>query len=147
MRWWAWIRHLESDMVTPDIQMFVFYRSLDGSNEAGLSVGMRKGRYGLVRFNAQESMAATNMVVFTHELLHVLGASDKYILSSGEPIFPEGYAEPDKRPLFPQRKAEIMGVRIPINSYSSVMVSSLEECKIGRKTAEEIGFFAQLNER
>jgi len=145
MRWWAWMRDLEDELVSPDIQMFVLYHSLGGDNEVGISVGMRKGRYGLVKAYALNSMNASNMMVFTHELLHVLGASDKYVLSTGEPIYPDGYADPDKRPLFPQKRAEIMGGRIPINSFSSVMPDSLEECKIGRKTAEEIGFFAQLN--
>jgi len=145
MRWWAWMRDLEDDLVSPDIQMFVLYHSLDGENETGISVGMRKGRYGLVKAYALNSMNSSNLIIFTHEMLHVLGASDKYVLSSGEPIFPQGYAEPDRRPLFPQHRAEIMGVRIPINSFSSVMPDSLAECKIGRQTAEEIGFFAQLN--
>jgi hypothetical protein len=145
MRWWAWMKELEEDLVAADIQMFVLYHSLGGDNEAGISVGMRKGRYGLVKAYAADSANSTNLIVFTHELLHVLGATDKYTLTSGEPIFPEGYAEPDRRPLFPQQRAEIMGMRIPINSFSSVMADSLAECKIGRQTAEEIGFFAQLN--
>lgn len=146
MRWWSWMKNLESDLVSPDIQMFVLYRSLNGNGESGISVGMRKGRYGIVRSYARETTESTNLVVFTHELLHVLGASDKYILSSGEPIFPQGYAEPDRRPLFPQTRAEIMGGRIPINSFTSVMPDSLDQCKIGRQTAEEIGFLAQLTE-
>lgn len=147
MRWWAWMRDIKDDMVTPDIQMFVLYHSLGGGSEAGISVGMRKGRYGLVKAYAKPSMHPSNLIVFTHEMLHVLGASDKYVLTTGEPIFPEGYADPDQRPLFPQRRAEIMGVRIPINSYTSVMADSLDQCRIGRQTAEEIGFFAQLIER
>ena len=105
---------------------------------------MRKGRYGSVKAYTLASMKAENLIVFTHELLHVLGATDKYILSSGEPIYPQGYAEPNKRPLFPQQRAEIMGVRIAINSFSSVMPASLDQCKIGRQTAEEIGFLAKL---
>lgn len=147
MRWWAWIKDWEDDLVTPDIQMFVLYQSLGGEQEAGISVGMRKGRYGLVKAYALDSSNSTNLIVFTHELLHVLGASDKYVLATGEPIFPEGYAEPDRRPLFPQQRAEIMGVRIPINSFSSVMADSLDQCKIGRQTAEEIGFFVHLKAR
>ncbi|MBT8049387.1 MAG: hypothetical protein HKN57_10645 [Xanthomonadales bacterium] len=144
MRWWAWMKDLENDLVSPDIQMFVLYRSLNGNGESGISVGMRKGRYGIVRAYARKTTESTNLVVFTHELLHVLGATDKYILSNGEPIFPQGYAKPNQRPLFPQQHAEIMGGRIPINSYSSVMPDSLEQCRIGRQTAEEIGFFDQL---
>ena len=144
MRWWAWMKELNDDLVSPDIQMFVLFHQLNGNNEVGISVGMRKGRYGIVKAYTREQMNPENLVVFTHEMLHVLGSTDKYVLSNGEPIFPHGYAEPNKRPLFPQKRAEIMGGRIPINSYSSLMPDSLDECKIGRLTAEEIGFFAQL---
>jgi len=144
MRWWAWMRDLEDDLVTPDIQMFVLYHRVGEESEMSISVGMRKGRYGLVKAYTGDSMAGENLIVLTHELLHVLGATDKYILSTGEPIYPQGYADPQQRPLFPQRRAEIMGGRIPINSYSSVMPDSLEQCKIGRLTAEEIGFFDRL---
>ena len=144
MRWWSWMKDLNSDLVTPDIQMFVLYQSLDAKSESGISVGMRKGRYGIVRAYAREMSDETNLIVFTHEMLHVLGATDKYVLTTGEPIFPQGYAEPEKRPLFPQHKAEIMGGRTPINSFSSVMPDSLDECRIGKLTAEEIGFLAQL---
>ncbi len=147
MRWWAWTKELGDDLVSPDIQMFVLYHNVDGGREPGISVGMRKGRYGIVKSYARESMKEGNLFVFTHEMLHVLGATDKYVLSSGEPIFPHGYAEPDKRPLFPQKRAEIMGGRIPINSFSSLMPNSLEECKIGRQTAKEIGFFNHLIDR
>ena len=144
MRWWAWRMDLTDGLIQSDIQMFVIYHSLNGNNEVGISVGMRKGRYGIVKSYARESLQNRNLVVFTHEMLHVLGASDKYIISTGEPIFPHGFAKPDQRPLFPQEKAEIMGGRIPINSYSSVMPKSLEQCKIGRETAKEIGFFGKL---
>ena len=144
MRWWSWMKDLKSDLVSPDIQMYVLFHGLNGGSEVGISVGMRKGRYGIVKAYAKESMSPHNLVVFTHELLHVLGATDKYVLTTGEPIFPQGFANPDQRPLFPQLKAEIMGGRIPLNSFSSKMAGSLEECRIGRLTGEEIGFLSQL---
>lgn len=144
MRWWAWMRELFDDQVAPDIQMFVLYHSLNGNSEVGISVGMRKGRYGIVKAYARESLHSGNLVVFTHELLHVLGATDKYVLSTGEPIYPHGFANPGQRPLFPQSHAEIMGGRIPLNAFSSTMPDSLEQCRIGRLTAEEIGFFGKL---
>ena len=37
-----------------------------------------------------------------------------------------------------------MGGRIPLSAFSSVMPASLEQCKIGRLTAEEIGFLDKL---
>ena len=126
--------------------MFVLYHAANEESEIGISVGMRKGRYGWSRPMPAKRPNGPSLVVFTHEMLHVLGATDKYVLSTGEPNFPEGYAEPDKRPLFPQQRAEIMGGRIPVTSFSSVMPSSLEQCKIGRQTAEEIGFYARLND-
>jgi hypothetical protein len=146
MRWWAWMQDFNDDLVTPDVQMFVLYHAANGETEIGISVGMRKGRYGLVKAYASEASRQTRLIVFTHEMLHVLGATDKYVLTTGEPIFPEGYAEPDKRPLLPQQRAEIMGGRIPVNSFSSVMPSSLKQCKIGHQTAKEIGFYARLHD-
>lgn len=144
MRWWAWMQQLRDGLVAPDIQMFVLFHSLNGNNEVGISVGMRKGRYGIVKAYARELLQPQNLVVFTHEMLHVLGATDKYVLSTGEPIYPHGFAKPDQRPLFPQDSAEIMGGRIPLNSFTSTMPDSLEQCRIGRLTAEEIGLFDKL---
>lgn len=145
MRWWAWRQLSRDDLVNPDIQMFVLYHSLNGKNELGISVGMRKGRYGIVKSYARRGLQSSNLVVLAHEMLHVLGATDKYVLTSGQPIHPEGYADPDKVPLHPQDFAEIMGGRIPLSSNSSTMPDSLAECRIGRITAEEIGFYDQLN--
>ena len=144
MRFWAWMQDFRDDLIQPDIQMFLLYHGVEGRSEVEISVGMRKGRYGVVNLYARRSMHAQNLVVFTHELMHVMGASDKYTLTTGEPEYPFGFADPNKIPLFPQTRAELMGGRIPINAYSSVMPDSLEKCKIGQMTAAEIGFLAQL---
>jgi hypothetical protein len=64
---------------------------------------------------ASEKMAARNNVVIAHEMLHTLGASDKYDLSNGQPIFPDGYGDAQQQPLLPQQLAEIMGGRIAIS--------------------------------
>lgn len=144
MRWWTWKKGFGDGLVEGDIQMFVLYNSINGTNEVDISVGMRKGRYGVVNSYASKSMNSKNLVVFAHELMHVFGASDKYVRSTGEPEYPFGFADPDQRPLFPQKRAEIMGGRIPLSSFESRMPRSLEQCRIGRLTAEEIGFFAQL---
>ena len=146
MRWWAWRRDWNDGLITPDIQMFVLYHGVRGNSELGISVGMRKGRYGIVKAFASRQLLPKNNVVFTHELLHVLGATDKYVMSTGEPVFPDGYAEPDRVPLLPQRYAEIMGGRIPLDYERSAMPASLEQCRIGKTTAVEIGFFARLQD-
>lgn len=146
MRWWAWMRDWNDGLVTPDIQMFVLYHSVGGNDELGISVGMRKGRYGIVKAYARRNLQPTNHVVFTHELLHVLGATDKYVMSTGEPIHPDGFAAPNQVPLFPQSHAEIMGGRKPVDFGRSVMPGSLRDCRIGRLTAAEIGFLAKLQQ-
>ncbi len=144
MRWWAWKKDFNDDLAGTDIQMFMIYRGADARTGVDISVGIRKGRYGVVNAYAGKSMNPRNMIIFTHELMHVFGASDKYIRATGEPEYPFGFADPNQHPLFPQTRAEIMGVRIPLSSFVSKMPLSLEQCKIGRRTAEEIGFFAQL---
>jgi hypothetical protein len=122
MRWWAWMRELFDDQVAPDIQMFVLYHRPERQQRVGISVGMRKGRYGIVKAYARESLHTSgNLVVVAHELLHVLGATDKYVLSTGEPIYPHGFANPDSARCSRSRTPEIMGGRIPLNAFSSIM--------------------------
>jgi len=146
MRWWSWRMERNDDLVSPDIQVFVLYHSIAGDNEMKVSVGMRKGMYGLVKGYGTKTMDSYNQIVIAHELLHVLGATDKYVYATGDPEYPFGYAAPEQQPLFPQMEAEIMGGRIPLNSFESIMPESLAQCRIGHKTAEEIGLFAQLLE-
>jgi len=144
MRWWSWRMERTDGLIAPDIQMFVLYRSFDSGSEMKVSVGMRKGMYGLVRGYASHTMDSHNQIILAHELLHVLGATDKYTVSTGDPEYPFGFASPNQRPLFPQTEAEIMGGRIPLSSFESSMPDSLSQCRIGHKTAEEIGLFDQL---
>ena len=79
-------------------------------------------------------------MVLVYELLHGFGATDKYNLANGEPIFPIGYAQADKQPLYPQTEAEIMGGRIPLFEYKSKMPNDLEQTVISVLTAQEIGW-------
>ena len=65
MRWWAFRRDLADGLVSPDVQMFVLYHGVNGLGEMGISVGMRKGRYGIVKAVARESSQPRNLVVFT----------------------------------------------------------------------------------
>ena len=146
MRWWAWRQERNDGLIAPDIQMFVLFRAVENAREVEISVGMRKGLYGLVNAFASAQLQSRNQVVIAHELMHVLGATDKYQPGTGQPVFPDGYAEPNRSPVHPQRKAEIMGGRIPVSGFESVMPPSLEYCAVGAKTAEEIGFYQRLLE-
>jgi len=75
-----------------------------------------------------------------HELLHTLGATDKYDPSDNQPWHPEGYAEPTLEPLHPQRYAEIMAGRIPLGRTRAEIPRTLDETLIGAATAREINW-------
>lgn len=120
--------------------MFVLFQ---GSKPAGLmerSVGIQNGGYGIVNAEASRRMAARNLIVITHELMHILGASDKYDLTNGQPIPPEGLANPSKSPIYPQSHAEIMGGRIAISADRWQRPATLKSCVVGPVTAIEIGW-------
>jgi len=63
--------------------------------------------------------------VITHELLHTFGATDKYDLSTGLPLYPEGFAEPQLIPRYPQQLAEIMAGRMPLAATEARLPTAL----------------------
>lgn len=140
MRWWAWHRGAEDGLPEADIQIFVLYRQGVQDQALDRSLGIQNGRYAVIHAFASHSQASRNHVVMTHELFHVLGATDKYDLASGQPAVPHGLADPSRSPLFPQRLAEIMGGRIATSPQGAVMPASLRQCVVGALTAGEIGW-------
>ena len=92
---------------------------------------------------AQRAMAGSNSIVIAHELLHTLGATDKYDLASGAPLFPIGFAEPDRNPRYPQEKAEIMAGRRPVSEQDAQMPATLRAVVVGPATAAEIRWTRQ----
>ncbi len=140
MRWYAWRRSHQDGLLDPDIQVFMLYRAPDGNPRLDRSVGVQKGRYTVVNAYASPGMASRNRVVIAHELLHVLGASDKYDLATGQPIAPDGLAHPVASPLYPQRQAEIMGGAIAESPNRSRMPAGLSQTLVGPATAREIGW-------
>src|SRR5262245_21367658 len=101
---------------------------------------MQKGLVGLVHAYAARGMAASNNIVIAHETLHTVGATDKYQRGSGTPIFPGGFAEPDRKPRYPQRYAEIMAGQRAISEREQEMPDSLNDVIVGDVTAAEIGW-------
>lgn len=95
---------------------------------------------GAVNAFASADQHGANGVVIAHEILHTLGATDKYDPATNHPRLPEGYAEPDAQPLHPQRRAEVMGGRIAVSPTKSEMPASLKQAVIGAATAREIGW-------
>ena len=138
LRWWA-NRHDElANGLAPDIRLYLLYHDPEGSPTLPHSLGLQKGLVGVVHLFAAERHAGSNDVVIAHELLHTLGASDKYDLATAQPRHPDGYAEPARDPLFPQQFAEIMGGRLPLSPVESEIPASLQRVRVGPLTATEI---------
>ena len=139
LRYWAWRVETPSHP-EPDVTIFVVYFDPKTTDTLEHSLGLEKGRIGVVNAFASEAMAGSNNVVIAHELLHTVGASDKYDARTREPRFPDGYAKPNADPRYPQRFAEIMACRIPVSDSESTLPPSLNATLIGEATAREINW-------
>lgn len=140
LRYWAFSQD-QTDF-SPHIKMFVIYHPFDFDKQLAHSLGMEKGMIGVVHAYAHRELEGKNNLVIAHEVLHTIGATDKYDRQSGEPSYPEGYAEPERSPLYPQRYTELMGGRTPVTKTQSVMPRSLRFVQLGAVTAGEINWVA-----
>ena len=138
MRWWVYQNDTFTEGPSPDIKIFLIYHDARVPNPLENSLGMRKGLFGVVHAYADSRLEPKNQVVIAHEILHTVGARDKYDMATYQPNFPEGYANPDRKPLHPQQVAEIMGSRIPLSKTESRMPPNLSFTVIGKRTASEI---------
>ena len=122
----------------PQVRIFVLYHDPAFSQTVPHSVGMQKGLVGVVHAFAAAGMTRTNNVVIAHEILHTLGASDKYDPDTLAPLYPIGYAEPDRAPRYPQSFTEIMAGRSAVDASTFEIPESLDEVVVGDTTALEI---------
>ena len=139
MRWWVGSVTSDQDAIEPDVSIFVRYHQSKGVFVLENSVGMQKGMFGIVNAYTGRRHRGRNNVIIAHEFFHTLGASDKYEMGSGQPHNPDGLAEPDRSPIYPQRYAEIMGGRIALAENDAVIPQSLKFALVGPITAQEIG--------
>lgn len=135
-RYWVY-RHTPDDAA--DIRVLALYHEAKKGRHLQHSLGLDKGLVAMVHAFAHSEQAAQNNIVIAHELLHTVGATDKYD-ADNQPVFPEGYADPDQSPLHPQTLAEIMAGRIPLAETEAKMADSLDDCVIGETTAREINW-------
>lgn len=137
LRYWAW--RVSGHMQEPeDIRIFVLYHDPALTPTVPHSLGLTKGLIGVVYAFATPEMNGENDVVIAHELLHTVGATDKYNLSDDAPRFPDGYGDATQQPLFPQLRAELMAGRRMISPDKFSQAVSLDEVVIGPATALEI---------
>jgi hypothetical protein len=139
LRWFAW-RTPKPPGPMVRIRMFLLYHDPARATQLPDSTGLQKGLLGIAHLFASSQQNGSNQVVLAHELLHTLGATDKYDLSTNQPNYPDGYADPDKQPLHPQEQAELMAGRIAISTTQAVQPDSLRQVVIGPLTAREISW-------
>lgn len=139
LRYWAWTAD-EYPGPAPQVRLFVQYYDPQRHPRLEHSVGLSKGALALVKAFASRAMHAQNNVIIAHELLHTLGASDKYDPRSNLPLYPHGYAEPEREPRHPQTQAEIMAGRTPLSPTRAETPAGLHAAVVGAATAREIGW-------
>jgi len=141
LRYWSW-RTDNHKGITPQIRAYTLYITPTKNKQLKHSTGLKESKIAIIQLAADTDVKAVQRsnVIILHELLHTLGATDKYDLRNNQPIFPDGYAEPNLKPTLPQRKAEIMGGRIAITQTEAKIPAGLMQTVVGEKTAREIGW-------
>lgn len=138
-RFYAWQQQQKSDGPA-SLTLYLNYYDPSHTRELKHSTALENGRIGSVNLFASKKQSEQNKVVLVHELLHAFGATDKYDLTTGQPIYPDGYADPDQLPLYPQAKAELMAGHIPVSATQSKMPDRLTQTRINAQTAKEVGW-------
>ncbi len=105
---------------------------IEGSSEQG-------GRIGVVTVDLDGATIDFALSVIAHELLHTLDATDKYD-AQGRAVIPDGLAEPDRAPRYPQELVEIMTRGRPISPREEEVLDTLDELAVGPATAREVGW-------
>lgn len=137
LRWYAW---RAASGTLADVRVFVIFHDPAAATRVPHSVGLQKGLVGVVYAWADASMTEQNSIVIAHEVLHTLGATDKYDPASGLPVFPDGYADPSADPRYPQPGAEIMAGRTALAPDEAEMPARLADTVVGERTAAEINW-------
>lgn len=107
-------------------------QSVEGVSQAG-------GQIGAVSAELNEASWDFAWFVVVHELLHTRGASDKYD-PHGHALEPEGLADPDRDPRYPQLGVELMARGQPEAKGQELPPGPPETWAIGKWTAREIGW-------
>lgn len=105
-------------------------------------VSTRRGRLGIVLADDDQERWENTLCVLAHEMLHTVGALDRR-RDDMRIAFPEGFAEPERTPLYPQDFAEVMALGKPLSAEREALVESLDELVLGEVTAREIGWLPE----
>jgi hypothetical protein len=143
-RLWSYTRAVDAAAGVPthalDSRIYIVAAPPSSRNVAHVEgFSEKKGRVGVAQVELDVESVDLALFVAAHELLHTLGASDKYA-ADGSTHIPDGLPEPDLVPLFPQRRAEVMARNRVLSSTRETAPRDLSELSVGRRTAEEIGW-------
>ncbi|KAA8732828.1 hypothetical protein F4V57_09350 [Acinetobacter qingfengensis] len=138
-RYYAW-RYQQNFNAPASLSLYLNFYDMKTHSVLQHSTALEKGRVGLVNLFASAQQHDQNQIVIAHEMLHAFGATDKYDFISNQPIYPEGYADPDQQPLYPQHRAELMSGKIAWNAEQSKMADHLNQIVVRNQTAQEIGW-------
>ena len=105
---------------------------VEGASEHG-------GRIAIARAELDHETVDVALIVAAHELFHTVGAEEHYG-SDGRALVPDGLAEPELAPMFPQRRVEIMARNRPVSAAKEVRPKTLDELAVGPSTAREVGW-------
>ena len=131
--------HAGFDPDACDARIYLVLRSPDDPERTFVEGNSQLGGWhGLVEVELDDSMIDFSLFVAAHEMFHTLGATDKYD-AHGTKI-PDGLAEPDLRPMYPQRYVELMARMRPLGHGEEMLPDTLDELRVGPATAREIGW-------
>jgi len=112
-------------------------RAAAGPRSFAEGAGALGGEVALVRTGVGAGDVGLALSAIGHELLHCLGATDKYD-AAGHAREPEGLVEPGRAGA--QRFAEWMVGEVPVGPGRGRLPDSLSELAVGEVTAREIGW-------
>lgn len=139
LRYWAYQHTPDAVSNKNRIRLYVLYHRSGQRKALPHSLGLQKGLIGVVHAYADNKLKGQNAVVMAHEIMHTVGAVDKYD-SQLMPVYPQGYVEPHREPLHPQPYAEIMAGRMAVSSSQAQIPTSLRAVKVGAATAKEVNW-------
>jgi hypothetical protein len=102
-------------------------------------LGENGGTIAVTSLELSEDSVDFGLFVVAHELVHLLGAEDRYG-PDGLTLLPEGLGAPEQEPQFPQLKAEVMARGRVLAPGQEEPPGQLDELSVGPLTAAEIGW-------
>jgi hypothetical protein len=127
------------DPALADVRVHLVAAKPAGETRVAEGIGAAGGEVGIVRASLDAADAFLAATAVVHEAFHCLGATDKYD-AAGHAIPPDGLAEPERSPPYPQRFAELMVGEVAIAPGAGRLPDGPGELAVGPATAAEIGW-------